>query len=481
MARREGGGGVGDAGAGAAVPDRAQCARASGRAHVVAADARPALAVAGDAQTVRPMFEDQAQATTPHTATQPATTPSGEPRRFPETDARRPDIASDLARTEAVCRHAAAAGAAALADVVRAVADAVGRGAGAGDLDEVVVDAAVVQVARVSRFWAGQLCREVDGDAADAGDAPRLRARAAGERGRRAEALAEAADAVEAAEAAEGGALAARLRGVWEATGAVSPRGPEGIDAGVARLAADGADGDRLAWEIIAHESHRHLGLVWREAHKLARTLPQRRASELVGYGWQGLRTALRKYEPDQSAFSTYACTRINGDIRAGVRSEHPLPKRLTTYARKVQRAEDELASELGRAPALAELAERLDQHLDELRIVPRLQPAASVEELTAGEDTGDRPRSPSWLAGGDDPADEAVAALRSEAVADAIDQLDEPERTAARALLLEGRASTEVAEETGYTSRELLAAKRRARSSLARALADWAPASAAA
>lgn len=240
--------------------------------------------------------------------------------------------------------------------------------------------------------------------------------------------------------------------------------------------ACPGVSAEQLVDDLVVFESHRHLGLVWRQCHRLARTFPERTADDLVGFGWLGLRRALRRYDPSVAAFSTYAVALIDGEIREGVRRENPLPKRLTTYVRKVDKAVDDLAAELGRPPRLAELAERLDQRIEDLVLLSRLTPAASIDELTDG-DEGHR-EAPRWMS---DPVDVGVAAeqtVRAQAITEAIARLaDADERHAAQLMLLEGRPSTEAEQLCGVPSRRLLAAKRRAADHLAADLSGWAPA----
>lgn len=228
----------------------------------------------------------------------------------------------------------------------------------------------------------------------------------------------------------------------------------------------------RLLEAVIIAESHRHIGLVWRQANRLARSFPARSPEDLVSFGWLGLRRALRNYDPQVAAFSTYAVTLIDGDIREGVRREHPLPKRLTTYVRKVARAEGDLTAELGRAPRLAELAERLDQRIEDLAILARLHTPASIDELTDADE--DRRDAPAWLTDTADVEDAAVRQACTEAVHAALGRLEGDEQTAAELLLLQGKSSTEAARLSGVPARRLLAAKRRAAEQLTVLLSDW-------
>jgi RNA polymerase sigma factor (sigma-70 family) len=232
-------------------------------------------------------------------------------------------------------------------------------------------------------------------------------------------------------------------------------------------------DASALSWAIIGFESQRHINLVWHQANKLERVFPDRDASDMLALGWMGLRTALRLYNPTLGfSFSTYACTRITGAIRDGVRAENPVPKRLGTFSRKVAAAEEALAHGLGRAPTLAEVAEHLGVHLDELKILPRLQSAASIDEMetTASE----RGTSPNWLIDDADPADTAMSILRRDAVDAALATLHPDDAAAVRLLVMEGMRPAEAQEITGEAPRRLRVRRERALAALREQLSGW-------
>jgi RNA polymerase sigma factor for flagellar operon FliA len=243
-------------------------------------------------------------------------------------------------------------------------------------------------------------------------------------------------------------------------------------DAVVAQLAGLG-DTAALAWSVIGFESQRHINLVWHQANKLERLYPDRDAADMLALGWLGLRTALRLYDPTLGfSFSTYACTRITGSIRDGVRAENPVPKRLGTFGRKVAAAEEALAHTLGRSPTLDEVAAHLGVTLDELKIMPRLQNAASIEEME--EYLSERGGPASWLVDNTDPADLAVHALRREAVESALGRLDPDDAAAVRLLVMEGLRPAEAHTITGEAPRRLRARRERALTLLRAELGDW-------
>jgi RNA polymerase sigma factor FliA len=258
-----------------------------------------------------------------------------------------------------------------------------------------------------------------------------------------------------------------------QVAGAVDLDDPLTLDEVIADAARFGIDGESLCWAHIVFESNRHINLVWQQVNKMSRAYPGRTPEDLLGYGWRGLRTALRKYDPNTGwAFSTYAVTKIRGEVRDGVRAESPIPKRLGTFARKVSAADEQLSGALGRPPTLAELAQRVGTDLDALSIMPRLQAEASLDErLEQADDGGTSPR---WLVDDTDPADLAEGALCRRDIAAALARLPEREALAVRLLVLEGVSPTEARQMTGATARQLRQWKERGLESLRTELVDW-------
>jgi RNA polymerase sigma factor (sigma-70 family) len=233
-----------------------------------------------------------------------------------------------------------------------------------------------------------------------------------------------------------------------------------------------GVDAEHLLWAIIGYEAQRHVRLIWHEANKLTRFYPDRAASDLLGWGWQGLHVGLRNFDPSRGfRFSTYACQRISGAIRDGVRSENPVPKRLLTFQRKVLHAEEQLSAKLGRVPSLAEVASHMGESDEALSILSRLAAAASVEEINGSEGRSSDVRA---LVDNNDPADTAIAAAQRSAIEDAINSLSPLDAQIARLLLIDGLSPAEARERTGTSPRQLRQRWSRSRDQLAEALAEW-------
>lgn len=262
------------------------------------------------------------------------------------------------------------------------------------------------------------------------------------------------------------GRLRAHLAAIWDATVETRP-----LEETIAAHTRAGIDGERAAMAAIAAEALRHDRLLWSQANKLARTF-DRDPADLRGWGWHGLITALRKYDPDRCLFSTYAVPKISGAIRDGVRSEDPLPKRLTTFRRKVSAATDTLAAELGRGPTLAELAAALDAPREHIELIPRLESAASIDELTAADRVSGPPAA---LTDTRDPGVGIVELAARDAIDVALAALPEEDATAVRLLILEDVPLAEARARTGATTRQLRMRQRRALAALEEHLADWA------
>lgn len=255
--------------------------------------------------------------------------------------------------------------------------------------------------------------------------------------------------AAEAREKLETGELGARLARVWS-----EELGDLSIDQVIDQLRRRGVDGESLCWAVIGRESLNHVLLVKREANRMVRLWPERKADDLVGYGWRGLRLALRSYRPETAWFSTYACPKIRGSIRDGVRNEHHLPKRLNTFVNKVERARDELSAALGRHPTHAEVAQKLDIELERVQQMPLY---AAPSSLQYGEE-----EYGSQLIGDADVEAEAMEMFEATRIGAALSELPREEEEAVRLLVMEQLSMGEAREITGASSKQLRARRDR-------------------
>lgn len=128
---------------------------------------------------------------------------------------------------------------------------------------------------------------------------------------------------------------------------------------------------------------HKYLHLVKYVAGRISMHLPSNvDINDLINDGVFGLMDAIEKYDDSRAVkFETYAITRINGAILDALRSLDWVPRGVRQRGREVDRALEQLSSELGRDPTDEELAQRLNLSVGELdRLRQRVR--ASVVSL---------------------------------------------------------------------------------------------------
>ena len=110
-----------------------------------------------------------------------------------------------------------------------------------------------------------------------------------------------------------------------------------------------------------------HLGMVKRVAvHLKARIPPFMEVDELVQVGMIGLIEAARAFDPTKGvAFESYAHSRVRGAMIDEVRRLSFLPRSAVAFNKSHSSANQALATELGRAPTQAELAEYMGRELE--------------------------------------------------------------------------------------------------------------------
>ena len=143
--------------------------------------------------------------------------------------------------------------------------------------------------------------------------------------------------------------------------------------------------------QLILH----YAPLVSAVARRVGMRLPSSvEQGDLVSAGMFGLIHAIEKYEPGRAVkFETYASTRIRGAIIDELRSIDWIPRSVRSKARAVDRAYAELEGELRRTPSDAEVAERLEMDVTELRTVfaqIATVNVAALDELLGSGERGD-------------------------------------------------------------------------------------------
>uniref|UniRef100_UPI0036F3390C RNA polymerase sigma factor WhiG n=1 Tax=Cellulomonas timonensis TaxID=1689271 RepID=UPI0036F3390C len=232
---------------------------------------------------------------------------------------------------------------------------------------------------------------------------------------------------------------------------------------------APAADDIELAWvEFKAHGDRRvrerlilHYGaLVTAVASRVGMRLPSTvEQADLVSYGMFGLIDAIEKYELDRAVkFETYASARIRGAILDELRAMDWIPRSVRTKARAVDRAYAELESELHRTPSEAEVAQRLDVGVSELRSVftqlSTVNVAALDELMGAGSERSDKLSLIDTL--GDDRARDPAGSFEAQEtkflLARAIEQLGEREKIVLILYYYEGMTLAEIGRVLGVT-----------------------------
>jgi RNA polymerase sigma factor (sigma-70 family) len=232
-------------------------------------------------------------------------------------------------------------------------------------------------------------------------------------------------------------------------------------------------DIELLGVTFINYESNNHINLVWHQANKLEKVFPNRTSSELLSMGWIGLRTALRLFDPNLGfSFSTYACTRISGTIRDFVRTENLVPKRLTTFNRKVLAIEEALMNSLGRSPNVDEIAKSLGIDKTDLAILNRIQTPASLDDMLSNEEGGEKTNT--IFSTNNDPADYLIRAEIDKKIIDSISRLDPIDAQIIMLYIFEGKKPSEIENIIGENIRKVRIRKDRAMLQLRNDLKEW-------
>lgn len=208
----------------------------------------------------------------------------------------------------------------------------------------------------------------------------------------------------------------------------------------------------------LSQRIERHLPLVKHIVFQVAVHFPRHVDREdLARAGALGLVEAARRYDDDRGVpFERFAAQRIRGAILDAVRAADWAPRSVRTLARRLEAAEQRLASQLGRVPSNAEMADELGltrAELDRLQdrmfrsVVLALEHEVnddSDEDLTLVDVLTD----PSSV----EPLEELEARELLGYLRDAVDLLPERQRLVIVGYFLEGRTSQELARFLGVT-----------------------------
>jgi RNA polymerase sigma factor for flagellar operon FliA len=142
----------------------------------------------------------------------------------------------------------------------------------------------------------------------------------------------------------------------------------------------------------------RNRALVERLARKMARNLPQHvDISDLVSYGVLGLLRAVGRYNPERGVnFETFAAASIRSVILDELRKLDWAPRSLRKKQRDLKTAQEDLTKDLGRAPTLEEVAEKLGWEVEEISTTTSKAEASYHRSLDEGDPDRD------WVGRGD-------------------------------------------------------------------------------
>jgi RNA polymerase sigma factor FliA len=208
----------------------------------------------------------------------------------------------------------------------------------------------------------------------------------------------------------------------------------------------------------LSQRIEEHLPLVKHIVFQVAVHFPRHVDREdLARAGALGLVEAARRYDDDRGVpFERFAAQRIRGAILDAVRAADWAPRSVRTLARRLEAAEQRLASQLGRVPNLAEMAEELGITRAELdRLQDRMFRSvvlALEHEVTDDTDEDltlvDVLTDPNSV----EPLEELETRELLGYLRDAVDLLPERQRLVVVGYFLEGKSSQDLARFLGVT-----------------------------
>lgn len=185
---------------------------------------------------------------------------------------------------------------------------------------------------------------------------------------------------------------------------------------------------------------------------------------DLVQVGSIGLIKAVDRFDVDRGVeFSSYAVPTIVGEIRRHFRDKAwamHVPRRLKELSVRLSRVLDELTTELGRSPTIAELAEATGAEQEEVIDALDSAHAYSTRSLSAPFDDG----GDDTLAEKLGTEDAGFAEVEETAlIAAGIDALDERERRIVELRFFEEKTQSQIAAEVGISQMHVSRLLRRA------------------
>jgi RNA polymerase sigma-B factor len=213
----------------------------------------------------------------------------------------------------------------------------------------------------------------------------------------------------------------------------------------------------------------------------LARSLANRyaggseSAEDLLQVASLGLVKAIDGFDPTLGhSFASYAAPTILGELKRHFRDRSRqvhMPRGLQERIAKIERAIDELPTELGRQPSAAEVADRVGMPLEEVLEATEAASARRTYSLEASVGPDDDGASLGETLGDVDPGYDTVEF--GEAISDTIRNLGERERMILHLRFVEDLTQSEIARRVGISQMHVSRLLRRALDEVRRQVED--------
>lgn len=232
-------------------------------------------------------------------------------------------------------------------------------------------------------------------------------------------------------------------------------------------LNSDQRDTESLIAELRAHPDERLREAIIERCRPLVETLARKfvrtgvSEDDLVQTAWLALIKALDRFDPEHATkFTTYAAHCIVGEIKRYFRDRTwamKVPRHLQEIASSLPKVQDRLVQELGRKPAMSEMATRLgiteETLIEAMELQQSYQPTSLDDRPTQGGDETDG-RTIAETLGREDA--QLAALIEYAPLQAALRQLDPCVQTILRRHLCEGFSQQEVAAQLGMSQMQV-------------------------
>lgn len=194
--------------------------------------------------------------------------------------------------------------------------------------------------------------------------------------------------------------------------------------------------------------------MVYRVARRMASRYPSSvELDDLVSIGTMGLIDAADRYDEELcSSFAGYARIRVQGAIVDALRKADWVPRSVRNRHRHITQGRQQLERRLGRTPTREELAQELDQSLDNLDHYSRDSHILTLVSMEETRSDSDQRIADSLESDGAMPEEVALDSASRQIVADALMTLPERDQLIVRMYYYEDRSFKEIGEHLGVT-----------------------------